>query len=93
MRPKLITEEQEKKLISLYIKGLPIKQIMADTGIKSEQTIYRLLRENNVDKRPKKTKKQKITFIATFEVLELLSEFQNPSEIINKAILAYAKKA
>lgn len=91
MRPKLITEEQEKKLISLYIKGLPIKQIMADTGIKSEQTIYRLLRENNVDKRPKKTKKQKITFIATFEVLELLSEFQNPSEIINKAILAYAK--
>lgn len=90
MRPKLITEEQEKKLISLYIKGLPIKQIMADTGIKSEQTIYRLLRENNVDKRPKK---QKITFIATFEVLELLSELQNPSEIINKAILAYAKKA
>ncbi len=66
---------------------------MADTGIKSEQTIYRLLRENNVDKRPKKTKKQKITFIATFEVLELLSELQNPSEIINKAILAYAKKA
>lgn len=63
---------------------------MADTGIKSEQTIYRLLRENNVDKRPKK---QKITFIATFEVLELLSELQNPSEIINKAILAYAKKA
>lgn len=66
---------------------------MADTGIKSEQTIYRLLRENNVDKRPKKAKNKKITFIATFEVLELLSEFQNPSEIINKAILAYAKEA
>ncbi len=92
MRPKLITQEQERKLVSLYNEGLPIKQIMIETAIKSEQTIYRLLRENNISKREKVIKPKKITFTATAEVVELLKEVENPSDIINEAIVIYVRK-
>lgn len=92
MRPKLITQEQERKLVSLYNEGLPIKQIMIETAIKSEQTIYRLLRENNISKREKVIKPKKITFKATAEVVKLLKEVENPSDIINEAIVIYVRK-
>lgn len=40
-------------MIQLYLLGKKIKEIMNLTGIKSEQTIYRLLDENNIPRRPK----------------------------------------
>lgn len=53
-RPKSITNEQISLLVSLYKEGTSIKEIMTRTGIKSEQTIYRLLDDNKVSRRPKK---------------------------------------
>lgn len=90
MRPKLITQEQERKLVSLYNEGLPIKQIMTETGIKSEQTIYRLLRENDIPKRSV-VKSKKITFSASPDVVKLLSGINDPSAVINEAVVAYMK--
>ena len=39
--------------MSLYKDGMAIKEIMKDTEIKSEQTIYRILDSNGVPRRPK----------------------------------------
>lgn len=54
VRPRSITQEQITSLLILYADDVPIKEIMRRTGIKSEQTIYRLLDENQVKRKPKK---------------------------------------
>ena len=54
MRPRSITDESIKLLIDLYSLDVPIKEIMRRTGIKSEQTIYRLLDKEKVPRKPKK---------------------------------------
>lgn len=86
MRGKAITIEQEKLMIKLYKKGWSIKQIMKETEIRSEQTVYRLLDQNGVPRRPKR-QKSKITFSATPESIQILSCQKDVSEFINKAIL------
>lgn len=48
---KQITKEQEKQVIDLYLSGEKIKEIMSKTGIRSEQTIYRIINNAGVDKR------------------------------------------
>lgn len=45
VRPRSITDEQIVSLLILYADNVPIKEIMKRTGIKSEQSIYRLLDE------------------------------------------------
>ena len=50
------------------------------------------LRENTKSKREKIRKPNKITFTATAEVVELLKEVENPSDIINEAIVIYVRK-
>lgn len=47
----MISIEQEQEVIRLYRgRKHSIKQIMAQTGVRSEQTIYRILSANNVPK-------------------------------------------
>lgn len=60
-RPRSITAEQISSLLILYADDVPIKEIMRRTGIKSEQTIYRLLDENQVKRKPKKRCPMKLT--------------------------------
>ena len=48
---KQITEEQEKQVVDLYLSGDKIKEIMSKTGVKSEQTIYRIINNAGIDKR------------------------------------------
>lgn len=91
MRGKAITLEQEQLMVKLYKEGLPIKKIMQETGIKSEQTIYRLLDNNNIPRRPKK-ENTKVTFVASASSLQILSCQQDVSEYINKAILLASKE-
>ena len=52
-RRRSITLDQESRVLSLYKDGMAIKEIMKDTEIKSEQTIYRILDSNGVPRRPK----------------------------------------
>ena len=51
---KQISEESERLTIDLYKSGESIARIKVATGIRSEQTIYRILRESGVEKRRKK---------------------------------------
>lgn len=49
----MIRDEQKKECIRLYQEGvLTIKEIMAETDIRSEQTIYRILDAAGVPRRP-----------------------------------------
>ncbi len=88
MRPKLISLDQEKQMIQLYISGKKIKEIMEITGIKSEQTVYRLLDENNIPRRPK-IESKKVSFVANKEVLSILQGKEDISSFINDAIIAF----
>ena len=88
MRPKLISLEQEKQTIQLYLSGEKIKKIMTITGIKSEQTVYRLLDENNIPRRPK-IESKKVSFVASKEVLSILEGKKDLSSFINDAIIAF----
>lgn len=88
MRPRSISLDQEKQMIQLYLSGKKIKEIMTLTGIKSEQTIYRLLDENNIPRRPKLESK-KISFIANKKVLCILQDKEDISSYINDAIMSF----
>lgn len=49
----MIRDYQKEECIRLYQEGvLTIKEIMAETGIRSEQTIYRILDAAGVPRRP-----------------------------------------
>jgi hypothetical protein len=52
-RRRSITLDQESRVLSLYKDGIAIKEIIRETGVRSEQTIYRILDSNGVSRRPK----------------------------------------
>ena len=52
-RRRSITLDQESRVLSLYKQGIAIKEIIKETGVRSEQTIYRILDSNGVPRRPK----------------------------------------
>ena len=49
--PVKYDQDVQNRLIELYSSNRPILEIMKELGIKSEQTVYRLLRENGVELR------------------------------------------
>lgn len=53
---KRLTKEQESQVVELYNSGVSIIEIINKTGVKSEQTIYRILRDADVERR-RNTKK------------------------------------
>lgn len=48
---KRIIPDIEEAVTALYRSGKSINEIMQLTGVKSQQTIYRILRDHNVDRR------------------------------------------
>lgn len=51
----MIRDNQREECVRLYQEGRhTIRQIMSLTGIRSEQTIYRILDEHGVPRRPKR---------------------------------------
>jgi hypothetical protein len=48
---KQISPEKEKYVVDLYKKGESIALIKSESGVKSEQTIYRILRDAGVERR------------------------------------------
>ena len=74
----MITTDQQLLCEKLYKQGkLTIKQIMAETGIRSEQTIYRILDASNIPRRPNRSTvlKKTISFDSdTAKILEKHAE-------------------
>lgn len=88
-RRRSITLDQESKVLSLYKDGMAIKEIMKDTEIKSEQTIYRILDSNGVPRRPKVRGVRKIFVTIEEDVAAILNKEQSVSLYVNEAIRFY----
>ena len=88
-RRRSITLDQEPRVLSLYKDGMAIKEIMKDTEIKSEQTIYRILDSNGVPRRPKVRGVRKIFVTIEEDVAAILNKEQSVSLYVNEAIRFY----
>lgn len=88
-RRRSITLDQESMVLSLYKDGMAIKEIMKDTEIKSEQTIYRILDSNGVPRRPKVRGVRKIFVTIEEDVAAILNKEQSVSLYVNEAIRFY----
>ena len=88
-RRRSITLDQESRVLSLYKDGMAIKEIMKETDIKSEQTIYRILDSNDVPRRPKVRGVRKIFVTIEEDVAAILDKKQSVSLYVNEAIRFY----
>ena len=88
-RRRSITLDQESRVLSLYKDGMAIKEIMKETDIKSEQTIYRILDSNDVPRRPKVRGVRKIFVTIEEDVADILDKGQSVSLYVNEAIRYY----
>ena len=88
-RRRSITLDQESRVLSLYKAGMAIKEIMKETDIKSEQTIYRILDSNDVPRRPKVRGVRKIFVTIEEDVAAILDKEQSVSLYVNEAIRYY----
>lgn len=70
----MINKKQREECAKLYLSGdFPVKQIMRITGIKSEQTVYRILNEQGVSLRDKRATYYRATISfdrATWNIIE-----------------------
>lgn len=88
-RRRCITLDQESMVLSLYKVGMAIKEIMKETDIKSEQTIYRILDSNGVHRRPKVNAVKRILVMIEEDVAAILDKEQSVSLYVNEAIRFY----
>lgn len=85
-RGRSITLDQESRVLSLYKQGIAIKEIIKETGVRSEQTIYRILDSNGVPRRPKVRGVRKIFVTIEEDVAAILDKEQSVSLYVNEAI-------
>lgn len=88
-RRRSITLDQESRVLSLYKQGIAIKEIIKETGVRSEQTIYRILDSNGVPRRPKVRGVRKIFVTIEEDVAAILDKEQSVSLYVNEAIRYY----
>ena len=88
-RRRSITLDQESRVLSLYKQGIAIKEIIKETGERSEQTIYRILDSNDVPRRPKVRGVRKIFVTIEEDVAAILNKEQSVSLYVNEAIRFY----
>lgn len=88
-RRRSITLDQESRVLSLYKQGIAIKEIIKETGVRSEQTIYRILDSNGVPRRPKVRGVRKIFVTIEEDVAAILDKEQSVSLYVNEDIRYY----
>ena len=91
-RGRILTIEQEEQVVVLYKQEFEIKEIMRRTGIKSEQTIYRILDRSNIPRRPKLKGVARILVTIEEDVRLILKKQANISLYVNEAIRSFNKK-
>ena len=88
----MITEEQKSLCVQLYTENNhSIKEIISKTGIRSEQTIYRILRGAGIAKKKTRKSAKKVTVSLDADALEVIEMIhpKNLSELICKALVDY----
>ncbi|SDB77163.1 Helix-turn-helix domain of resolvase [Bacteroides ovatus] len=91
-RGRILTIEQEEQVIALYKQEFTIKEIIKHTGVKSEQTIYRILDKNNIPRRPKLKGVGKVFITVEEDVAQILEKQTNISLYVNEAIRFFNNK-
>lgn len=92
-RGKSISPAQENDIIELYQQGdVSLKEIMRQIGIRSSDTIYRLLDEREIPRRNKLEGVPKSFYIEK-DVLEILNKQSNISRYVNEAVRYYYESA
>lgn len=87
----MISEEVRSMVVALYKEErFKIKEIMVITGVRSKQTIYRILNEANVTKIKRKNPAAKISVTLDNDVSRILA-IENPKNI-SKWICKMTKK-
>lgn len=88
----IYTDEVREKCAKLYKQGLTIKEIMQGTGLKSTQTVYRILEECKVEIKSMKGGGRKVIAISldddTMKILEIKKP-RNVSNFICRAVKGY----
>lgn len=73
----MIRDYQKAKCIQLYKEGiLTIKEIMAETGIRSEQTIYRILDAACIPRRPARPTEWRAAISFDKETVEIIDDIR-----------------
>lgn len=73
----MIKEYQKKECIRLYKEGiLTIKEIMVETGIRSEQTIYRILDAACIPRRPARPTEWRAAISFDKETVEIIDDIR-----------------
>lgn len=83
------------KCVNLYKEGkYKIKEIMALTGIRSEQTVYRILDEEKVPRRPKRETVMKATISLDAGAMDVIEKAnpKNLSEFVCEAVKNWGKE-
>ena len=88
-RRRSITLDQESRVLSLYKDGIAIKEIIRETGVRSEQTIYRILDSYGVPRRPKVRGVRKLYDTIEDDLAAILDKEQSVSLYVNEAIRYY----
>lgn len=91
----MIKEHQKKECIRLYKEGiLTIKEIMVETGIRSEQTIYRILDAACIPRRPARPTEWRAAISFDKETVEIIDDIRprNLSAWVCKIIKEVYKK-
>lgn len=71
----MIRDYQKKECIRLYQEGvLTIKEIMAETDIRSEQTIYRILDAAGIPRRPPRPTEWRTSISFDKETSDIMDE-------------------
>lgn len=71
----MIEDYRREKCVQLYKEGaLTIKEIMTQTGIRSEQTIYRILDEAGIPRRPVRPTEYRATISFDKETADIIHE-------------------
>lgn len=89
-RGKSISPAQEKIILELYQQGVSVKEILKQAGINSSQTMYSVLDEHRVPRKPKLKGVPKSFYIEE-DVVEILKLQPNTSRYVNNAIRYYFK--
>ena len=88
----MIKESQRKECVRLYLEGiLTIKEIMTETGIRSEQTIYRILDAAGIPRRPARPTEWRMTISFDKETADIIDEVRPRN--LSKWICEMIKKA
>lgn len=88
----MITLEQQELCIKLYRDGRhTIKQILTETGIRSEQTVYRILDQAGIPRRPARVSVMKVSVNLDKDAVDVIERAKpkNLSEFVSEAIKAY----